>query len=180
MTAIRFFDVGISFAVLILLSPIFILIAAIIYCETGSIFFIQERVGKNNTTFKIIKFRTMKLGTKSVPTHLIQEKDITKTGKFLRAAKLDELPQFWNVMKNEMCIVGPRPCLVDQFELINARRKYNLTNVKPGITGVSQLRGADMSTPVLLAKLDAKMCKKMGSLLYFKIIFGTAFKACKI
>lgn len=115
----------------------------------------------------------MKLNTTSVATHLANSSSITKFGFFLRRTKLDELPQLWNVLKGEMSLVGPRPCLLNQQELIQERAKRGVLNVRPGITGLAQVNGIDMSTPELLAKTDARMIREMSVKKYFDFIFQT-------
>lgn len=141
--------------------------------DTGSPVFVQERVGKNKKSFKLIKFRTMSVATESVATHLVQSSSITKLGAFLRKTKLDELPQLINVLKGEMSLVGPRPCLFIQEELIAERAKRGVLDVRPGITGLAQVNEVDMSTPELLAEWDARMIEGFSLGMYFKLILQT-------
>ena len=123
--------------------------------------------------FTLLKFRTMRVNTISVATHLSNSSSITRFGHFLRRTKLDELPQLWNVLKGEMSLVGPRPGLFNQEELTEARERYGVFTVRPGITGLSQVNEIDMSTPELLAVSDAKMISEMSISNYFKYIFQT-------
>ncbi len=143
------------------------------FLDTGSPIFFQTRVGKSLKPFRLVKFRTMQLNTESVASHLADGSSITKWGRFLRKSKLDELPQLWNVLKGDMSLVGPRPCLFTQRELIVEREAYNVFSVKPGITGLAQLRHIDMSTPKLLAQTDALMIQMFGIKLYLKLIVYT-------
>ena len=159
---IRLFDLFFSFLGLIILSPILLLLWIIGLLENGSPFFTQKRVGYNEKIFLVIKFRTMKKNTKSVATHLVNQSMITKYGNFLRRTKLDELPQLFNVLKGEMSLVGPRPCLSNQTELINERKNRGVFKVRPGITGLAQLSGVTMETPRLLALTDKKMIEKIN------------------
>lgn len=159
---------------LILTLPIMLIVIILGYFETGSPIFIQERVGKNKKPFKLIKFRTMSVDTKSVASHLVGTASITKLGGFLRKTKIDELPQLINVLKGEMSLVGPRPNLFNQEELIAERDKYQVYSVLPGITGLAQISDIDMSTPELLAKTDAEMIKTLTLKKYFQYIIATA------
>lgn len=170
---IRFFDFVFSFFGILFLWPLGLLLYIIGLFDTGSPIFVQERVGKNQKPFKLYKFRTMKKGTQSVATHLSSQTSITKFGGFLRKSKLDELPQLWNVFKGDMSLVGPRPNLFNQTELIEEREKRGVYNVLPGITGLAQINEIDMSTPEKLAVKDAEMIATMSTGNYFKYIFGT-------
>lgn len=169
----RFIDFLASFIGLILLSPILILLFIIGLFDTGSPLFIQQRVGKHKKPFTLVKFRTMKKDTASVATHLVTASSITSFGSFLRRTKLDELPQLWNVLKGEMSLVGPRPGLFNQTELMEQRDKRGVYAVRPGITGLSQINEIDMSTPELLAKTDAEMISSLSLKNYFSYIFKT-------
>jgi len=153
--------------------PIFIVIFIIGLFDTGSPIFVQERVGRNKKPFLLIKFRTMKLDTESVASHLASASSITRLGGFLRKTKLDELPQLWNVLKGEMSLVGPRPNLFNQNELIEERVKLGVYDVRPGITGLAQISDIDMSVPKLLAETDIKMIKCMSLGKYFSYILQT-------
>jgi lipopolysaccharide/colanic/teichoic acid biosynthesis glycosyltransferase len=170
---IRFFDFLFAFFGLLILLPLLIFLSVIGYFDTGSPFFVQERVGKNKKPFKLVKFRSMFVNTKSVATHLASSSSITKHGKFLRSSKLDELPQLWNVLIGDMSLVGPRPNLFNQEELILERDKMLVYTLKPGITGLAQINNIDMSTPYLLAKTDAEMMRNFGVKTYFSYIFAT-------
>ena len=155
------------------LMPLFVFVVLVGIIDTGSPIFRQTRVGQNKKTFVLIKFRTMKKQTESVPTHLVASGSVTTFGRFLRKTKIDELPQLWNVMKGEMSLVGPRPCLPSQKKLIAHRDKLNVFNVRPGVTGLAQINSLDMSAPEQLAKVDAKMIQKLNTHIYFKLIFLT-------
>ena len=158
---------------LVLALPIFLVVFVIGLFDTGSPLFFQERVGKDKKPFTLVKFRTMSVDTKSVASHLASQTSITKLGAFLRKTKLDEFPQLWNVLKGEMSLVGPRPNLFNQEELIDARDSKNVYSVRPGITGLAQIQNIDMSTPVKLAKTDSIMIKKMTLKNYFLYIIKT-------
>ena len=149
-------DIVVSALALFVLSP-FILMAllAIRLTSPGPGVFSQARVGRDGVPFRCHKLRTMYVGTASVPTHEVPASRITPIGGFLRRTKLDELPQLWNVLKGEMSLVGPRPCLPEQTALVEARRRRGVTALRPGITGLAQLRGIDMTDPERLAEIDA-------------------------
>jgi lipopolysaccharide/colanic/teichoic acid biosynthesis glycosyltransferase len=170
---LRILDITFSLLGLIFGFPILLIVTLIGFFDTGSPIFRQERVGRHKQSFVLIKFRTMAVNTESVATHLASSSSITKFGSFLRKTKLDELPQLWNVLKGDMSLVGPRPGLFNQQELIQAREKYNVYAVRPGITGLAQVNEIDMSTPVLLAKTDAKMLSNLTVIDYFSYIFLT-------
>jgi len=153
--------------------PILFIIFLIGLFDTGSPLFVQERVGRGKRPFKLVKFRTMSKDTASVASHLASDVSITKLGGFLRRVKLDELPQLWNVLMGDMSLVGPRPNLFNQEELINARNALGVYGVRPGITGLAQIKDIDMSTPELLAKTDAEMISTISVANYFKYIFLT-------
>lgn len=170
---IRIFDVLVSAVGLVLTFPLMLLLYLIGLFDTGSPFFMQERVGRNKQPFMLIKFRTMKVDTLSVATHLVDATSITPLGQFLRRSKLDELPQLWNVLKGEMSLVGPRPCLFNQVELIGEREARGVFAVRPGITGLAQINQIDMSTPELLAITDAQMVRDMSLVKYFTYIVQT-------
>jgi len=170
---IRLLDILVSFLSLILLSPLFILIFLTGFLDTGSPLFTQKRVGYNLKNFTLLKFRTMKIGTPSSGTHLIDRSKVTYFGNFLRKFKLDELPQLLNVLIGDMSFVGPRPCLLNQSRLIIERKKKGVFKAKPGITGLSQVSGINMSTPKLLVKTDLIMIKQINLFYYFYYIFKT-------
>lgn len=169
----RFFDLIFSAMGLLLLLPLLLVVLTIGWIETRSPLFRQERVGRHQKAFVLLKFRTMRPDTASVATHLVDASAITPLGRFLRRTKLDELPQLWNVLKGEMSLVGPRPCLFNQEELINERAKRGVFDVRPGITGLAQIQGIDMSSPKLLAETDAKMLKSINAGIYFRFIVLT-------
>lgn len=169
----RFLDILFALIGLILGMPLLALLWLIGCMDTGSPLFSQQRVGRNRQPFVLIKFRTMKLDTASVPTHLADESAITPFGRFLRRTKLDELPQLWNVLKGEMSLVGPRPCLYTQEDLMAERTERGVFDVRPGITGLAQVQRIDMSTPRLLAETDAQMIKTLSLFIYFKYILLT-------
>lgn len=170
---IRLFDIILSFLGLLILFPIIFLIFIICLLENSSPIFIQTRIGFKKKLFTIFKFRTMKMNTKSIATHLVDESKITFFGNYIRRTKLDEAPQLINVLIGNMSIVGPRPCLPNQKKLIFERKKRRVFEVKPGITGLAQINGIDMKNPILLAKTDLKMIKKFGIKKYFYYIFKT-------
>lgn len=170
---IRFFDILLSILGLLVTLPLLIVLIVAGLFDTGSPFFRQERVGRHCKPFTLIKFRTMRRDTASVATHLADSSSVTPFGSFLRRTKLDELPQLWNVLKGDMSLVGPRPCLNNQNELIKARDKLGIFEVRPGITGLAQVNGIDMSTPELLAKTDLKMLESFTLYDYFNYIILT-------
>lgn len=172
---IRLFDILFSVVGLFFLMPIISVLLFIGYLDTGSPIFKQERVGRNLKPFHLFKFRSMLRTTEHVATHLANVRDITPWGKFLRKSKLDELPQLFNVLKGDMSLVGPRPNLFNQKELIEYRLQHKVYDVRPGITGSAQIKNIDMSTPELLAKTDADMISRMSLFLYFTLIVLTVF-----
>lgn len=171
----RIFDILFSFFGILLLSPILLVLITSGYFDTGSPIFCQERVGKGKKPFRLMKFRSMHVNAPSVATHLASASSITPFGSFLRKSKLDELPQLWNVFMGDMSLVGPRPNLFNQEELIHERDSHGVYSVRPGITGLAQINKIDMSTPQLLAITDAKMIHELNTLGYFKYIFLTVF-----
>ena len=170
---IRLLDIFFSLIGLIITLPFLIALYFVGLFDTGSPLFKQQRVGRNKKPFILVKFRTMKVDTASVASHLASASSITPFGGFLRRTKLDELPQLWNVLKGEMNLVGPRPGLFNQQELTQQRDKYNVFAVRPGITGLAQVNDVDMSTPLKLAKLDKKMIDSLTIKTYFKLILMT-------
>jgi len=170
---IRFFDIVFSLVGLVIGFPLLLVLALIGFFDTGSPIFRQERVGRDQKPFVLVKFRTMKPDTASVATHLASADAVTPFGRFLRRTKLDELPQLWNVLKGEMSLVGPRPGLFNQRELTEARSRQGVYAVRPGITGLAQISDIDMSTPELLAETDRKMIESMSLKNYFRYIFLT-------
>lgn len=170
---IRLIDFLAAFFGLLFLWPVLLIVTIIGLFDTGSPIFVQERVGRNKKPFKLIKFRTMSVETKSVASHLASNASITKLGAFLRKTKIDELPQLINVVKGEMSLVGPRPNLFNQEELIAERDANGVYDVLPGITGLAQVQNIDMSTPELLAKTDKQMIDTLTVKDYFKYIMMT-------
>ncbi len=177
----RLFDIVLSWFGIIFLIPVWlILFLAILIDDPGPIFFTQKRVGKKKngeiTHFKILKFRTMKVDTPhDVPTHMLEnpEQYITRVGKFLRKTSLDELPQIFCIFIGKMSIIGPRPALYNQYDLISEREKYGANDVRPGLTGWAQINGRDELEISVKAKLDGEYVEKMGFLFDCKCFFGT-------
>ena len=155
----RLFDVLLSLLGLSLGAPLLSILLMLGFFDTGSPLLRQKRVGRNRCLFTLVKFRTMRQDTAHVATHLADASAVTRWGAFLRRAKLDELPQLWNVLKGEMSLVGPRPCLPGQTELIDERARRGVFSARPGITGLAQVQGIDMSDPARLAEIDARMLR---------------------
>ncbi|WP_404436780.1 sugar transferase [Stutzerimonas chloritidismutans] len=170
---IRTFDLIFSLLGLVVGFPVLLALTIIGLFDTGSPIFRQVRVGRYQQPFTLVKFRTMRVDTASVATHLASRTSITRFGQFLRRTKLDELPQLWNVIKGEMSLVGPRPGLFNQLELTEERAKRGIFEVRPGITGLAQVNDIDMSTPALLAQTDQRMIQSLTLVAYFKYIFMT-------
>lgn len=173
----RIFDVIFSFfAILIFLIPM-IIVAVIIKCESkGPVIFKQKRIGKNKKEFYIYKFRTMRSDTPSnVPTHLLQSSEnyITKSGTFFRKTSIDELPQFFNILKGDMSIIGPRPALWNQYDLIKERDKFNANNCLPGLTGLAQINGRDELEINKKAEFDGEYVKNINFFTDLKILLLT-------
>jgi O-antigen biosynthesis protein WbqP len=179
----RLMDIILSLSALLMLSPVFlILMIAIKLDSPGPILFRQKRVGIHKTYFNILKFRTMRIDTpKDTPTHLLEnpEQWITKVGKFLRKTSLDELPQILNILKGDMSIVGPRPALWNQLDLIEERDKYNANDVPVGLTGWAQINGRDELEIPLKAKLDGEYVSKMSLWMDIRCIIGTFVSVIK-
>ncbi|NLN42044.1 MAG: sugar transferase [Clostridiales bacterium] len=179
----RLFDIILSLFGLILLLPIFLVIIVGIKLDSrGPVFFKQKRVGIHKKYFYIIKFRTMRIDTpKDVPTHLMEnpEQWITRVGKFLRKTSLDELPQIINILKGEMSIIGPRPALWNQYDLIEERDRYGANDIRPGLTGWAQINGRDELPISVKAKLDGEYVEKMGFIMDIKCFFGTILSVLK-
>lgn len=173
----RFFDIVLSLVAIIVFSWLLIIIAvAIVVEDKGNILFKQKRIGKNKKEFYIYKFRTMKVSTpKDVPTHLLDnpESYITKIGGFLRKTSIDELPQLFNILKGDMSIVGPRPALWNQFDLIALRDENGSNSVRPGLTGWAQVNGRDELPIDVKAGFDGEYIKKMSIIFDIKIILMT-------
>lgn len=179
----RVIDFILSLLALIVLSPVFlILVIAIKLDSKGPVLFKQKRVGIHKTHFNILKFRTMKIDTpKDVPTHQLKnpEQYITRVGKFLRKTSLDELPQIWNIFVGQMSIIGPRPALWNQYDLIEERDKYGANDVPVGLTGWAQINGRDELPIKVKAKLDGEYVKRMGPLMDIRCFFGTIVSVLK-
>lgn len=170
---LRFLDIVLAGLGLLVTLPLMVVLFLIGLFDTGAPLFRQTRVGRYQRPFTLVKFRTMRPDTQSVATHLANPEAVTPLGAFLRRTKLDELPQLWNVLKGEMSLVGPRPCLFNQTELIEERAARGVFAARPGITGLAQINGIDMSTPRLLAETDAQMLKGLGVAAYFTYIIKT-------
>lgn len=179
----RLIDIILSLIGLIVLSPIFlIIIIAIKFDSRGPVLFKQKRVGLHKAHFYILKFRTMRIDTpKDTPTHLLEnpEQYITKIGKFLRKTSLDELPQIWNIFVGQMSIIGPRPALWNQYNLIAERDKYGANDVPPGLTGWAQINGRDELPINVKAKLDGEYVGKISFLIDVKCFFETIVRVVK-
>ena len=170
---------------LIVLSPVYLAIIIAIKAEDGLFapaFFSQKRVGIHKTYFQLYKFRSMKVDTPhDRPTHLLEnpEQYITKTGRFLRKTSLDELPQLWNIVRGDMAVIGPRPALWNQDDLIAERDRYGANDVKPGLTGWAQINGRDELEIEYKAKLDGDYVKRMGLWMDIRCLFGTIFSVLR-
>ncbi|WP_091582167.1 sugar transferase [Mesorhizobium qingshengii] len=176
-TAKQIFDLVGAALLLLVTSPVFLLaVLAVRASSPGPAIFSQTRVGRDGTLFRCHKLRTMYVGTPSLPSHETPANAVTSVGEVLRKFKLDELPQFWNVLKGEMSLVGPRPCLPTQTELIEYRRRLGVLSALPGITGMAQIRGIDMSSPALLAETDAAYLRTASLWLDLRILFGTLYR----
>lgn len=179
----RIIDFIVSLIGLVVLSPVFlILMLAIELDSPGPILFKQKRVGIHKIHFDILKFRTMKIDTpKDMPTHMLEkpEQYITKVGKFLRKTSLDELPQIINILKGDMSIIGPRPALWNQYDLLEERDKYGANDVMPGLTGWAQINGRDELEISVKAKLDGEYVEKMSFAFDIKCFFGTIVSVLK-
>ena len=173
----RIFDIILSLiGIAVFLLPALIIAILIKLSDGGKVFFVQERVGKNKKNFKLYKFRSMKTTTpKNVPTHLMEnpEQYITKIGRFIRKTSLDELPQLLNILSGKMSVVGPRPALPNQADLIAERDKYGANDVRPGLTGLAQISGRDELEIDVKAKYDGEYVQKLSFLFDCKCLFGT-------
>ena len=173
----RIGDAAFSLVGIIALSPILLILAVIIKADSsGPILFSQKRVGLDKCHFKIYKFRSMRTDApQNMPTHMLKNPDahITKVGRFLRRSSLDELPQLFNIFKGDMAIVGPRPALWNQYDLIEERDKYQANNIRPGLTGWAQINGRDELPIPLKAQLDGEYVKKISLVTDCKIFFLT-------
>ncbi|HBX22991.1 MAG TPA: sugar transferase [Desulfotomaculum sp.] len=173
----RLIDIILSLIGLIVLSPVFLILVIVIKLDSkGPVLFKQKRVGIHKSYFNILKFRTMRIDTpKDTPTHLLEnpEQYITKMGKFLRKTSLDELPQIWNIFVGQMSIIGPRPALWNQYDLIEERDKYGANAVPPGLTGWSQINGRDELPIEVKAELDGKYVQRMSLGMDIKCFLAT-------
>ncbi|ELB05580.1 sugar transferase [Enterococcus faecium] len=179
----RGIDLLLSLAGIIVLSPILLILSLAIKIDSkGPVIFKQKRVGKNKTHFYIYKFRTMKVDTpKETPTHLLSNPDffITRVGKFLRKTSLDELPQLFNILKGDMAVIGPRPALWNQYDLIEERDKYHANDIRPGLTGLAQISGRDELEIEYKARLDGQYTSNITPLMDLKCFFGTIISVFK-
>lgn len=179
----RSLDILLSLIGLILCLPLFLLIiAAIEIDDPGQVFFSQNRVGINKKIFKLYKFRSMKASTPhDTPTHLLKnpEQYITRVGKFLRKTSLDELPQLWNIFKGDMSVIGPRPALYNQYDLIDGRDKVEANSVRPGLSGLAQISGRDELEISEKVRLDGEYVKNLSFLFDCKCFFGTIVSVLK-
>jgi O-antigen biosynthesis protein WbqP len=179
----RLIDILLSGLGLIILFPLYlVIIFAILIDDPGSVIFAQKRVGKGKKYFMLYKFRSMKMTSPhDVPTHKLENPDqfITKTGRFLRRSSLDELPQIWNIFKGDMSIIGPRPALWNQDDLVAERDKYGANDIKPGLTGWAQINGRDALEIDAKARFDGEYVKKMGFIFDVKCFFKTVFSVLK-
>ena len=179
----RLIDLALSALGLIVLSPLFLILAiAIKLDDPGPVFFRQKRVGIHKTYFDILKFRTMKMETPhDMPTHLLENPDqyITRVGRFLRKTSLDELPQIAQIFTGKMSIIGPRPALWNQFDLIAERDKYGANDIRPGLTGWAQINGRDELPIDVKARFDGEYVKNLSFLFDCKCFFGTIFKVLR-
>jgi O-antigen biosynthesis protein WbqP len=179
----RFSDFVIAFIGTVVLFPLFLLLILAIKLDSkGPILFVQKRIGKNKKYFNILKFRTMSIDTpKDTPTHLLEnpEQYITKVGKFLRKTSLDELPQIWNILIGDMSIIGPRPALWNQYDLIEERDIYGANDIMPGLTGWAQINGRDELLIPDKAKFDGEYVKKMSFVFDCKCFIGTIISIIK-
>nr|WP_017942164.1 MULTISPECIES: sugar transferase [unclassified Thioalkalivibrio] len=170
---IRVLDVVLALVGLVVAAPVLLVLWVLGWMESRSPLFRQERVGRYQRPFVLVKFRTMRPDTASVATHLAEVSSVTRLGRFLRKTKLDELPQLWNVLKGEMSLVGPRPGLFNQEELLQERAERGVLDARPGITGLAQIRGIDMSTPRELAEVDRQMLDALTVRAYFRYLVLT-------
>ena len=184
----RIIDLVLSFLGAIILLPIFIIVSVLIYMDDpGPVFFKQKRIGKNKKIFWLHKFRSMKMNTPDIPTHLLDnpEQYITRVGRVLRLLSIDELPQIYDILLGRMAIIGPRPALWNQYDLIAERDKYGANDIKPGLTGWAQINGRDELPIPVKAKIDGEYTEKLNAggftafYMDFKCFFGTITKVLK-
>ena len=179
----RVIDLILAIVALIILSPLFLMLVIAIKADSpGPVLFKQKRVGICKTHFNILKFRTMRIDTpQDIPTHLLKDPEqyITKVGKFLRRTSLDELPQIFNIIGGKMAIIGPRPALWNQFDLIAERDKYGVNNLRPGLSGLAQISGRDKLSIEVKAKTDGEYTQNICAAMDLKCFFGTISKVLK-
>lgn len=178
----RLIDIVLSFMGSIVLMPVFLIVViAIKIDDPGPAIFKQKRVGKNKKYFMLYKFRSMKVNTPDIPTHLLEnpQQYISKVGKFIRKTSLDELPQLWNILKGDMSVIGPRPALWNQDDLIAERDKYGANDVRPGLSGWAQINGRDELEIPVKAKFDGEYVSKMSFFFDCKCFFGTVLSVLK-
>lgn len=179
----RLLDIVISFCGIMILSPLFLLLIIAIKIDSpGPIFFKQKRVGLHKKLFNILKFRTMRIDTPNdIPTHMLSNPDqwITRVGRFLRKTSLDELPQLWNILVSDMSVIGPRPALWNQYDLIEERDKYGANNIRPGLTGWAQINGRDELPIHIKAEYDGEYAKKTNFFFDIRILFMTVFHVAR-
>lgn len=179
----RGIDFLLSLVGIIVLSPILLILCIAIKIDSkGPVIFKQKRVGKNKSHFYIYKFRTMKVDTpQETPTHLLSNPDffITRVGKFLRKTSLDELPQLFNILKGDMAVIGPRPALWNQYDLIEERDKYHANDIRPGLTGLAQISGRDELEIDYKARLDGQYTANITPMMDLKCFFGTIISVFK-
>lgn len=174
----RLIELILSFIGLLVAAPLLLILIPVIRLNSaGPAFFRQERVGKGQKPFICWKLRTMAAGTKQAGTHEVSAASVTSVGRFLRKSKLDEIPQLWNVLRGDMSFVGPRPCLPAQLDLINEREKRGVFSVLPGITGLGQVNGIDMSVPERLAECDAEYVRNQSLSLDLRLVWETIMGA---
>lgn len=179
----RILDIVLSFVGLLLSLWLFLLIAAaIIIDDPGPVFFSQERMGAGKKHFKLYKFRSMKMSTPhDMPTHLLRDpaQYITRVGGFLRKTSLDEIPQLWNILRGDMSVIGPRPALWNQYDLINERDRYGANDLRPGLSGWAQICGRDELEIADKARLDGEYVNRLSFLFDCRCFFGTAFSVLR-
>ena len=178
----RALDFFLALCGLLVLWPLFLIIAAAIKIDDpGPVFFSQKRVGQNKNYFNLYKFRSMKVNPPDVPTHLLEhpEQYISRVGAFLRKSSLDELPQLWNILLGQMSVIGPRPALWNQYDLIAERDKYGANSVRPGLSGWAQINGRDELPIEVKARFDGEYVEKVSFLFDCKCFFGTIGKVLR-
>lgn len=179
----RFIDIVLSLLGLILASWLYlIIIAAVVIDDPGPVFFSQKRVGAGKRYFNIYKFRSMKMSTpRDMPTHLLEnpEQYITRVGRFLRKTSLDEIPQLWNILRGDMSIVGPRPALWNQYDLLEERDRYGANDIRPGLTGWAQINGRDELEIPVKARYDGEYVEKESFLFDCRCFFGTVLSVLR-